>query len=89
MDAPADIMSYIDSWSRHESPTAIAYNYLESLDLGPILNEPGGVGEIYFIDGECPGNDYLGVNVPDDLSLSLLQERLNQLNQGVRIGLVY
>lgn len=61
----------------------IGLKNFEDFDLGPVLYDPGSSGEIHFIDGECPGNHYPGVNVADDLSLSLLQERLIQHDQGV------
>jgi hypothetical protein len=69
----------LDTWiARGEAPDALAYAYLEPLDIGP---EPGAgsvVGRIDFVNGPCPGNDSRFVSVPDLLSLSLLQKRLNQ-----------
>ncbi len=44
-----------------------------------------GQGEIRFYDGVAPGNDSRVVTVPDYLSLSLLQKRLNDLDQGTRV----
>jgi len=87
LDAEADILEVIDAWARVDSPNARAYRLLESYDLGPDLSGPGRVGEIRFIDGPCPGNDYLGVEAPSPLDLSLLQHRLNQLRSGIRIAL--
>ena len=85
LDDEADIMLFFDSWVRSESPTAEAYFYLEGLDLGSELASSGGMGEILFIDGSCPGNDYMAVHAADALSLSLLQERLNKLDTGIHI----
>ena len=75
----------LDHYIRHDAPTALAYRYLENLDLGPQLQGATAVGEIRFIDGACPGNDYLGVDAIDDVSLSLLQNRLNELRTGIEI----
>ena len=42
----------------------------------------------HFFDGPMPGRDYLGVQCKDALSISLLQARLNELeeNIAVRVG---
>jgi hypothetical protein len=87
LDAEADILEVVDAWAREDSPNARAYRLLERYDLGPDLSGPGRVGEIRFIDGPCPGNDYLGVEAPSLLDLSLLQHRLNQLQSGIQISL--
>ena len=88
LDDEADWFVVVDSWARSESPNSRAYRLLEGLDLGTELSGADAVGEIRFIDGACPGVDYLGVHAPDDLSLSLLQHRLNQLGTGIRIQIV-
>ena len=75
----------VDYWARHDSSNAQAFYLLEGLDLGPDLNRKNAVGEIRFIDGACPGNDYLGVEAADQVSISLLQKRLNELDTGIRI----
>jgi hypothetical protein len=85
LDEPVDVMLVIDTWARSESPNALAYHLLGGLDLGPDLSGLNAVGEIRFIDGSCPGNDYLGVHAADAISLSLLQLRLNQLDTGILI----
>ena len=88
-----DFDSYVDpefaaeSWGRSASPNAQAFYLLEGLDLGPDLEGANAVGEIRFIDGACPGNDYLGVRATDQVSVSLLQKRLNELDTGIRIVL--
>ena len=75
----------VDYWARHDGSNAQAFYLLEGLDLGPDLNRKNAVGEIRFIDGACPGNDYLGVEAADQVSISLLQKRLNELDMGIRI----
>ena len=86
-DARADEHLVVDTWLRKDSPTARAYHFLESIDLGPTLAGANAVGELTFIDGPCPGNDYLGVEAADLVSVSLLQKRLNDLNTKVRISM--
>ncbi|RDH84485.1 MAG: hypothetical protein DIZ80_03120 [endosymbiont of Galathealinum brachiosum] len=76
---------YIEDWARQHSPNRLAFDYLFCLDLGTETESNKAVGVIEFIDGPSPGNDYIAAHVPDHLSLSLLQERLNRLNEGVRI----
>ena len=86
-DAKLDFWDVVDVWSRTDSPNAQAYRLLEDLDLGPDLTGKDAVGEINFIDGSCPGNDYLGVEAADQVSISLLQKRLNDLDTGIRISM--
>jgi hypothetical protein len=75
----------IDSWALHDSPTSQAYFALVDLDLGDDFESPDAVGELLFIDGACPGNDFRGVQAVGDVSLSLLQNRLNALDTGYQI----
>ena len=77
----------VEYWGRSKSPNAQAFYLLDGLDLGPDLEGANAVGEIRFIDGACPGNDYLGVRATDQVSVSLLQKRLNELDTGIRIVL--
>ena len=86
-DRVMDFWDIIDSWSLHDSPNARAYHLLENLDLGPDLTGEDAVGEINFVDGACPGSDYLGVMAPSQVDISLLQKRLNELNAGIRIAM--
>jgi len=84
-DSEMDPNWVLDSWCRTESPNAKAYDLLDQLDLGPTLVGAEAVGELQFIDGPCPGNDYLAVEAVDQISISLLQQRLNDLRTGIRI----
>ena len=43
------------------------------------------MGEISFYDGVSPGNDDQFVHVPDYLSISLLQKRLNEIDGTVAV----
>ena len=86
-DSYMDPEFVVESWGRSESPNAQAFYLLDGLDLGPDLEGANAVGEIRFIDGACPGNDYLGVRATDQVSVSLLQKRLNELDTGIRIVL--
>ena len=84
-DAEVDEWDAFDAWFLNDSPNARAWHQLHGLDLGPELSGPGAAGEIRFIEGWSPGSDYLGVHAADVLTLSLLQERLNQLKTGLHI----
>jgi hypothetical protein len=78
----------IEQWAFSESPNAKAFQLLSALDIGPRLRDPSGsLGYVEFIDGAGPGNDYRGVHIYDDASLSLLQIRLNDLRAGITIKL--
>jgi hypothetical protein len=75
----------VDAFILNDSPNAKAYHLLESLDLGPDLSGPNAVGSLTFTDGACPGVDYLGVSADDDITVSLLQQRLTDLGTGIRL----
>jgi hypothetical protein len=85
IDGEMDEWAVLDRWIRDDSSTAQAYRCLESLDLGADFNGPNPIGGLDFIDGPCPGNDYLGVEALDPVSVSLLQQRLNDLGTGIKI----
>ena len=89
LDQPADWEFYLESWARKDSSNAQAYRLLEPLDLFD-YSDPNGkyIGGLRFIDGCHPGNDYLGVRSDDGLSASLLQARLAELNQNIKVELV-
>ena len=82
-----DDLDALDTWIIIDSPHAKAYSYLQELDLGPDLQGNHAVGGIKSISGG-PGSDYRAMQAEDHVSLSLLQERLNQLNTGIRIELI-
>ena len=87
-DLDTDCECYFEYWDQNESPTALAYNLLDGLDVGPVLIGPDDkAGGLEFIDGPAPGHDYLGVHADDDLSVSLLQHRLNELKTGIAVEL--
>ncbi len=85
VEAEAPEWKVLEQWVYHDSPSASAFRYLEGLPLGADFSRTGGMGSIESIDGPAPGNASRIVSVPDDLSLSLLQRRLNDLGEGVRI----
>jgi hypothetical protein len=77
-----------ENWYPTHSSDAQAFEFLQSIDLDlPERRGREGDGWIEFTDGPCPGNDSRFVDV-DALGASLLQQRLNALNQGVRIELI-
>jgi len=80
-----DFWEVIDCWGMKDSPNARAYRLLDGLDLGHQFAGPDAVGTLEFIEGPCPGSNYVGVEAADQLSVSLLQKRLNDLNMGIRI----
>ena len=70
-------------------PEGQAYKYLHYLDLGPELEGARVGGELQFMDCTSTGNDYdyMGVHAANAVTLTLLQQRLNVLNQNVQIKL--
>ena len=76
---------FFDTWVLRDSPDKLAYELLSNLDLGPQLAGPNAVGELKVEEGHTMVSTYWDVGAVDDISLSLLQERLNALNTGVKI----
>ena len=86
LDKEADFMDYIDAWGRNDANKAKAYWYLHDLDLfGPEEAEGLRKGDLRFIDGVHPGNDYLGVTSNDPVTASLLQARLLELGHDTSV----
>ena len=89
LDQPADLYDYIDEWGRKDANKAKAYDYLYGLDLFGSDDENGlRLGDLNFIDGCHPGNDYLAVTSHDPLSASLLQARLQELGHNISVEIV-
>jgi len=76
-----------DYWIAEGCEYAQAHDFLKTYDLGFDFNRENGIGEIDFVEGPCPGNDSKFVTVPDHLSLSLLQKRLNQIDGTIKVAL--
>ncbi len=87
-DDPADPDVIADFWVPSDSPNAKAFHLLHDLDLGSDLCGEDAVGQLIFYDNPMFGGDYLGVETPCEVTISLLQKRLNELNTGIRISLV-
>ena len=89
LDQEADPMDYIDEWGRKDANKAKAYWYLYDLDLFASEDAEGlRMGDIRFIDGCHPGNDYLAVTSHDPVSASLLQARLVELGHNTSVEIV-
>ena len=89
LDQIADLYDYIDEWGRSDAPKAKAFRYLECLNLFNDEDKEGlRVGDLTFVDGPCPGNDYLGVTSFDPITASLLQARLLELGEDVSVEIV-
>ena len=80
----ADPLSVSECWPVDDIPCVKAYNLLKHLDLGPQLAGAQAVGELQF-SGGSPGGNVSGVSAADAVTLSLLQQRLNELDQKIRI----
>jgi len=86
LDGPVKPEIFEDLWYRHDGPCAKAYTLLEGLDLGPDFDGKGRhVGLIEFNEGGHPGDDSRWVDIEDELSVSLLQARLIELNLPIKV----
>ena len=86
LDDIAPEWEVLDYWITAGSEYARAFRFLEPLDLGFDFDGENGTGEINFVEGPSPGNDSVFVTVPDHISISLLQKRLNQIDGTVRVA---
>ena len=86
LDQPMNKWFWEEHWCRQLSPHGLAWDYLDQLDLGPAFgNHAEAGGEIRFIDGSMPGSDSRWVEVDDLLSVSLLQNRFNELDESTSL----
>jgi hypothetical protein len=87
LDTHLDGFGWEDQWDNFLSPQAKAHHFLKELDLG---TDPESklrrAGQMHFESfGSGPGNSYHWVDLKDDLTVSLLQARLIELNLPIRI----
>jgi hypothetical protein len=75
---------YHDTWMYREAPEKLAYELLNGLDLGPKLTGDDAVGELRLEHGSTMVSSYWNVEAADEITLSLLQERLNALDHDLR-----
>jgi hypothetical protein len=77
-----------DAWDNFTGPQAKAFHLLKKLDLGALDSTLRQAGEIIFEEfGGAPGNYYTWVELKDDLTVSLLQARLIELNLPINVKL--
>ena len=69
-----------EAYKYQESPSRLACDYLDDLDLDPELDEDNGVRQINFYDGLSPAYDSLLVEATNLFSISFLQKRLNEID---------
>jgi hypothetical protein len=80
-NSPDDFIDYdwaFEYWLRHNSGSAQAYHFLSGIDLklGKQVDSTER-GWITFVDGPCPGNDSLFVEV-DRLGVEMLENELSR-----------
>jgi hypothetical protein len=86
LDAQVDGFWWQDMWDNFTGPAAKAYHLLKTLDLGDADSKLRQDGEIIFEGcGGGPGNTYTWVELKDDLTVSLLQARLIELNLPINV----
>jgi len=86
LDAEVDGFWWQDMWDNFTGPAAKAYHLLKTLDLGDADSKLRQAGEIIFEEfGGRPGFNYTWVELKDDLTVSLLQARLIELNLPINV----
>jgi hypothetical protein len=87
LDKPLDGFGWEDMWDNFTSPQAKAHHLLKTLDLGAPDSQLRQAGQIIFESfGAGPGNSYTWVELKDDLTVSLLQARLIELNLPIDVA---
>src|SRR5580704_16252383 len=81
LDTRLNGFGWEDRWDNFAGPQAKAFHLLKGLDLGHSGSALRQAGQIIFEEfGGSPGNSYTWVELHDDLTVSLLQARLIELN---------
>jgi hypothetical protein len=87
LDFPLDGFGWEDRWDNFTGPQAKAHHLLKDLDLGGAGSALRQAGQIIFEEfGGSPGNSYTWVELRDDLTVSLLQARLIELNLPINVA---
>lgn len=85
LDTPIHEEYLWDNWFLHDGPQARAFHLLQSLDLGSELSGPEAVGSLRFVEEANMTSSWVSARVDEDVTLSLLQRRLNDLGTGIRV----
>ena len=86
LDKPLNGFGWEDMWDNFNSPQAKAHHLLKGLDLGSPSSKLKQAGQIIFEGcGGSPGFSYTWVDLKDDLTVSLLQARLIELNLPINV----
>jgi hypothetical protein len=88
LDARLTGFGWEDRWDNFAGPQAKAFHLLKDLDLGHAGSALRHAGQIIFEEfGGSPGNSYTWVELHDDLTVSLLQARLIELNLPINVAI--
>jgi hypothetical protein len=86
LDSRLDGFGWQDTWDNFTGPQAKAHHLLKELDLGAPDSKLRQVGQMIFeAFGGAPGFSYHWVELKDDLTASLLQARLIELNLPITV----
>jgi hypothetical protein len=87
LDVHLNGFGWEDSWDNFTGPQAKAHHLLKRLDLGGAGSALRQAGQIILEQfGGSSGNSYTWVELRDDLTVSLLQARLIELNLPINVA---
>jgi hypothetical protein len=87
LDTLLDGFGWEDRWDNLGGPQAKAHYLLKDLDLGQAGSALRQAGQIIFEEfGGSPANSFTWVELRDDLTVSLLQARLIELNLPINVA---
>ena len=88
LDTRLNGFGWEDRWDNFAGPQAKAHHLLKGLDLGHSGSALGQAGHIIFEEfGGSPGSSSTWVELHDDLTVSLLQVRLIELNLPIDVAI--
>jgi hypothetical protein len=87
LDTRLNGFNWEDAWDNFNGPQAKAFHLLKSLDLGSASDAKlKQAGQVVFQEfGGGPGNNYTWVELKDDVTVSLLQARLIELDLPIHV----
>jgi hypothetical protein len=87
LDTRLNGFGWEDRWDNFTGPQAKAHHLLKDLDFGDFGSALRQAGQVIFENfGGSPGNSYTWVELRDDLTVSLLQARLIELNLPINVA---
>lgn len=87
LSKPMDEFTWWTAWESRYGPCARAFRLLVKTELSPLGAHGRPIGGLNFIEGVRPGSSDTWVEAEDQLTVSLVQARLRELNAPIEVRL--